>query len=465
MEKKLWGGRFQKATDKKVEAFTESISFDCRLAHHDIIGSIAHATMLGKCGIIDQKDAEKIIEGLASILEDYNSGHMTFDPSAEDIHMNVEKLLFEKIGDVAGKLHTARSRNDQVATDIRLFLKEEAMGVIVGIRRLQRALVEAAEKYADCIMPGFTHMQHAQPVLLGHHLMAHFWMLERDKGRIADCITRFDVLPLGSGALAGTTFPIDREFVADMLGFGAVSENSIDSVSDRDFVCEFLSAASILMVHLSRFAEELIIWNTSEFGFVELDDSVTTGSSIMPQKKNPDVAELVRGKSARVIGDLVSLLTLQKGLPLAYNRDLQEDKEPLFDAVDTLQLSLEVFALMLETAQFNTQRMYDAAGEAFSTATDLADHLVRQGVPFRSAHEQVGSLVAYCVKNAKQLSDLTLDEIRAFAPQAADDAPSLLTVEACVNARSAKGGTALSEVKRQIEKARAILEQRAENQG
>lgn len=457
MSKKLWGGRFSKAMDKAVEAYTESISFDCRLIEHDIRGSIAHAKMLGKCGIIPEDDAKKILSGLGFILDDYLAGKIVFDPSAEDVHMNVEKLLFEKIGEPAGKLHTARSRNDQVCTDIRLFLKAEITRIAGLIESLQGAIVEQAEINSEVILPGYTHLQHAQPVLLGHHLMAYFWMLERDKGRMLDCLKRLDVSPLGSGALAGTTFPIDRQFTADALGFAAVSDNSMDSVADRDFTAEFLAAASILMVHLSRWAEEIIIWNTSEFKFIDLDDSVTTGSSIMPQKKNPDVAELVRGKSARVIGDLMALLTLQKGLPLAYNRDLQEDKEPLFDAVDTVQMSLDVFALMLGTAKFNAQRMHAAAGEAYSTATDLADHLVRAGVPFRTAHEQVGSLVAYCVENKKELFDLTIDEIRRFAPNAGGNVANELTVEASVAARSATGGTALSEVKRQIAKAKEII--------
>ena len=457
MAKALWGGRFSKSMDKIVEAFTESISFDCRLIEHDIRGSIAHAKMLGKCGIIPEDDAKKIVSGLGFILDEALAGTIKYDPSAEDVHMNVEKLLFERIGEPAGKLHTARSRNDQICTDIRLFLKAEIAQTTDLIESLQVAIIDQAEKNAEVIMPGYTHLQHAQPVLLGHHLMAYFWMLERDKGRMLDCLKRVDVLPLGSGALAGTTFPIDREYVAQQLGFASVSDNSMDSVADRDFISEFISAAAIIMTHLSRFSEEFIIWNTSEFKFVELDDSVTTGSSIMPQKKNPDIAELVRGKSARVIGDLVSLLTLQKGLPLAYNRDLQEDKEPLFDAVDTVQMSLQAFTLMLETAKFNKDRMYKAAGEAYSTATDLADHLVRQGVPFRTAHEQVGSLVAYCVENGKELYDLNIEEIHQFAPDAADDVASELTVESSVAARKAYGGTALSEVKRQIEKARGLL--------
>lgn len=457
MTKKLWGGRFSKETNKVVEAFTESISFDCRLIAQDIVGSSAHAAMLGKCGIIPLKDSQKIIKGLAGILDDYQAGKIEFDPSAEDIHMNVEKLLHERIGEPAKKLHTARSRNDQVATDVKLYIRDTIGQITDSLLALQQVIIDQAEAHAKVILPGYTHLQHAQPVLLGHHLMAWFWMMERDKGRFADCSKRLNVLPLGAGALAGTTFPIDRQFVAEALGFDSIADNSMDAVSDRDWASEFLSACAILMTHLSRFSEEFIIWNTSEFGFVELDDSVTTGSSIMPQKKNPDVAELVRGKSARVIGALMSILTLQKGLPLAYNRDLQEDKEQLFDAADTVQLSLKVFALMLGTAKFNVERMHKAAGEAYSTATDLADALVRQGLPFRTAHEQVGSLVAYCIENKKELFDLSLAEIKRFAPDAPDSIESMLTVEASVAARSATGGTALSEVKRQIRKARGIL--------
>ena len=457
MSKKPWSGRFSKPTDKIIEAFTESISFDSQLIEHDIRGSIAHARMLGKCGIIPEADAEKIVQGLQEILDDALAGRVKFDPSAEDVHMNVEKLLFEKIGEPAGKLHTARSRNDQVCLDIRSFLKQATSETIGLLVKLQSVILDKAERHVEAIMPGFTHLQHAQPVTLGHHLMAWFQMLERDKGRLLDCLKRIDVSPLGSGALAGTTLPVDREFTAYELGFAEVSQNSMDSVADRDFISEFLAAAAILMVHLSRFAEEIVIWNTSEFGFIELDDSVTTGSSIMPQKKNPDVAELVRGKSARVIGSLVSLLTLQKGLPLAYNRDLQEDKEPLFDAVDTVQESLRAFALMLETAQFNKERMYSAAKEGFSTATDLAEHLVRRGVPFRTAHEQTGALVAWCIENNKELTDLTIDEIRRFAPEAGDEVLSLLTVESSVEARSVKGGPAPLEVKRQIEDGRRRL--------
>ena len=443
-----------------MEAFTESISFDCRLIAQEIMQSSAHAAMLGKCGIISLDESRKIINGLGAILKDYQAGKIEFDPSAEDIHMNVEKLLYERIGEPARKLHTARSRNDQVACDVRLYLRDATDQISGLIVELQRAIVDQAAANAEVIMPGFTHLQHAQPVLLGHYLMSWFWMLERDKARFADCRKRLNVLVLGAGALAGTTFPIDRQYVADALGFDSVCENSIDAVSDRDWASEFASCSAITMTHLSRFSEELIIWNSSEFGFVELDDSVTTGSSIMPQKKNPDVAELVRGKSARVIGDVMSILTLQKGLPLAYNRDLQEDKEQLFDAVDTVTSSLRVFALMLSTARFDAEKMRTAAGEAFSTATDLADALVRQGVPFRTAHEQVGALVAYCIDNGKTLADLTLDEVRRFAPKAPDDIASMLTVEASVAARTSAGGTAPGEVRRQLRKARRILKKK-----
>jgi argininosuccinate lyase len=452
MSKKLWGGRFSKGTAEMVEAYSESISYDYRLISQDIRGSIAHAKMLGKCGIIPAGDAEKIVNGLESILCDYENDKIVFDRSAEDIHMNVEKLLFEKIGDVAGKLHTARSRNDQVCTDVRLYIMDETDEILALIDDFIKIIVRVADEYKDAILPGYTHMQHGQPVLLGHYLMSYCCMLERDAERFADCRKRVAVLPLGSGALAGTTFAIDRDFVAKELGFLAVSENSIDSVADRDFIAEFLSAASILMVHLSRFAEDTVIWNTSEFGFVTLDDSVTTGSSIMPQKKNPDCAELVRGKAARVIADLMNLLILQKGLPMTYNRDLQEDKEPLFDAVDTVKLSLQVFSLMLDTAVYNVDTMYKRAGEAYSTATDLADALVRCGIPFRSAHAQVGALVAYCVDNNKEFDALTFEEIRKYAPDAPENITELLTVEASVAARKAKGGTAPQNVRDSIEK-------------
>ncbi|MBP5273708.1 MAG: argininosuccinate lyase [Abditibacteriota bacterium] len=441
-----------------MERFSESISYDYRLAEADITGSIAHAEMLGSCGIISKEDSALITEGLRSILKDIKQGKTEFDESAEDIHMNVELLLRERIGEAAGRLHTARSRNDQVATDIRLFLKGAVKETRTNISALQKEIVRLAGENLGAIMPGFTHTQHAQPVLLSHELMAFFWMLQRDKGRFADCLKRFDYLPLGSGALAGTTFPIDRSMVARALGFAGITENSIDSVSDRDFISEFLAAASILMTHLSRFSEEIIFWNSTEFGWAVLDDEVTTGSSIMPQKKNPDAAELVRGKTARVYGALISLLTLQKGLILSYNRDLQEDKEPLFDAIGTINMCLEIFALMLEGIAFNKEKMRSAAAKGFSTATDLADWLVRKNVPFREAHAMVGSLVGYAAAEGKELYELSFEEIRARIPLAEKDILDKLSAESSVNARTAPGGTAPASVKKQIEDAKKLLE-------
>ncbi|MBI2843105.1 MAG: argininosuccinate lyase [Armatimonadetes bacterium] len=458
--KKPWSGRFAKETDKSVEEFTASVHYDLRLFEHDVRGSIAHARMLGKQGIIPAEDAAKIVQGLESLLEDWRAGRIEFDPKAEDVHMNVEKLLAAKIGEPAGRLHTARSRNDQVATDVRMWLKDEIDFLSQLMAEFQHTLVSRAAEHLDTIMPGYTHLQHAQPVLLAHHLLAYFWMIERDKKRLADCRKRVDVLPLGSGALAGTDFPIDREFVAKEIGFSRISENSLDAVSDRDFVTEFLAAAAITMTHLSRFAEELVLWSSREFGFVELDDSVTTGSSIMPQKKNPDAAELTRGKTGRVFGDLVALLTLQKGLPLSYNRDLQEDKEPLFDAVDTLRGALSVFIPMVATAKFKKGRMREALEGDFSTATDLADYLVKTGVPFRQAHEIVGKLVAECISTGRGLEDLSLDDLRKALPQATEDVLRILQPEESVAARSTPGGTARSAVEKQIEAARALIKEK-----
>lgn len=455
--KKLWGGRFFKKTDEAVEKFTASVHFDSRLFEYDVRGSIAHARMLGKQGIIPAEDAEKIVAGLESLITDWQSGRIELDPSAEDVHMNVEKLLVARIGEAAGRLHTARSRNDQVATDIRLWMKDEIDSINSLITQLQQILVITSEHHLDTVLPGCTHLQHAQPVLLAHHLLAYFWMLERDKSRFLDCRRRADVLPLGAGALAGTGFPIDREFVAKELGFSSISENSMDAVADRDFVAEFLAAASITMMHLSRLAEELVIWSTPEFGFVELDDSVTTGSSIMPQKKNPDAAELVRGKTGRVFGGLVAILTMQKGLPLAYNRDLQEDKEPLFDAADTLSGSLIVCAKMIESARFNAERMRMALVRDFSTATDLADYLVRSGMPFRQAHEVVGKLVADCISTGRGLEDISLDELRKLVPNADETVLNLLVPESSVSARSVPGGTSHIAVEKQIESAKKTL--------
>ena len=457
MSEKLWGGRFSKGMDKLMEKFSESISYDFKLATVDITGSIAHAKMLGKCNIISQEDADKIVEGLSAILSDYKEGKIEFDTSLEDIHMNIESILTKRIGAVAGRLHTARSRNDQVATDIRLYLKEETKKIITAILNLQKVFISLAEENIDTIMPGFTHTQHAQPILLSHHLMAYFEMLDRDKSRFKDCIDRFNYLVLGSSALAGTTFPIDRDFVAKELGFFAPTQNSIDSVSDRDFISEFIACASICMTHLSRLAEEIILWNTSEFKWINLDDSVTSGSSIMPQKKNPDAAELVRGKTGRVYGDLMAILTLQKGLPQAYNRDLQEDKEPLFDAIETLSMCLDICSLMLSSATFNKEIMLSAAGESYSTATDIADYLTRGGLPFREAHRRVGELVKYCVSSHKEITDLSYDEIKSICGDVKEDVMNYLSVESSVNSRTVYGGTAKETVLKAINDAKARI--------
>jgi len=454
MSEKLWGGRFSKGMDKLMEKFSESISYDYKLAEVDIKGSIAHAKMLGKCNIIPQEDSDKIVKGLEEILDHYLEGKIEFDTSLEDIHMNVESILTKRIGAVAGRLHTARSRNDQVATDVRFFLRLACDDIIEKINNLQKVFLGLAEENIDIIMPGFTHTQHAQPILLSHQLMAYFEMLGRDKSRFVDCKDRFNYLVLGSSALAGTTFPIDRFFVAKELGFVAPTSNSIDSVSDRDFLSEFLSCASITMTHLSRLCEEIILWNTAEFKWINLDDSVTSGSSIMPQKKNPDAAELVRGKTGRVYGDLMALLTLQKGLPQSYNRDLQEDKEPVFDAIETVSMCLDICSLMLSTATFNKDKMLQAAGEAYSTATDVADYLTRGGLPFREAHRQVGELVAYCVANNKELTDLTFEEIKSICKGANEDVMNYLSVESSVNAREVFGGTAKETVLNAIKEAK-----------
>jgi argininosuccinate lyase len=451
---KLWGGRFAGATDALIELLNNSLAFDARLWRQDIRGSIAHVLMLGATGIIPSGEASEIADGLQALFEDIESGAATLPPAAEDVHTAVEGLLRERIGPVAGKLHTARSRNDQVATDVRLYLRDECIEVDGAIALLQATLLEQAQGHFDTVLPGYTHMQHAQPIVLAHHLLAYFWMLDRDRERFVDASRRINRIPLGAGAMAGTGFPIDREQVRAALGFDTVLENSLDAVSDRDFAIEFLAAASIVMMHLSRLAEEIILWNSPEFGFVELDDSVTTGSSIMPQKKNPDVAELARGKSGRVFGDLVALLTVMKGLPLAYNKDMQEDKEPLFDAVDTLKTVLPAMAKTLATAKFRPVRMRAATLGDFSTATDLADHLVDGGLPFREAHEVVGTIVRYCIENGKSLETLDAAEISSFSPLLASDpsaALSRITVESSVRARRSRGGAAPESVRAQWE--------------
>lgn len=454
---KLWGGRFQKETDRLVEDFHSSISFDQRLYKYDINGSIAHARMLGKAGIISPGEAQNIVRGLEEVLADIEAGRVEFLVGAEDIHMNVEQLLTTKVGEVGKKLHTARSRNDQVALDIRMYIKDEIDQVIVMLRGLQVTLLNLAEKHLDTVMPGYTHLQRAQPVTCAHHLLAYCQMFRRDEDRLADCRCRADVMPLGAGALAGTTFPLDRGYVAEQLGFAAITGNSLDAVSDRDFAVEFTAAASLIMVHLSRFCEEIILWSSAEFAFIELDDAYSTGSSMMPQKKNPDVAELIRGKSGRVFGDLQALLTMLKGLPLAYNKDMQEDKEALFDAVDTVKKCLLVFRPMVETMRIKGDHMAAAARGGFTNATDLADYLARKGVPFREAHEVAGKAVFYCLEQGRTLDQLSLDEYKKFTSLVEDDVYVAISIARCVEARRVLGGPAPEAVAEAITKARQRL--------
>ena len=456
-DKKLWAGRFSEPTDAFVEAFTASVEFDQRLARYDIQGSIAHATMLARQGVLSETERDSIIAGLNRILGKIEAGEFEWSVELEDVHMNVEAALTADIGDAGKKLHTGRSRNDQVATDVRLWLRDELLAIRSELRRLQTALLDLAEREADTILPGFTHLQTAQPITFGHHMMAWFEMLERDHSRLADCGARMNQMPLGAAALAGTTFPIDREHTAQLLGFDGPCRNSLDAVSDRDFAIEFAADASILMMHLSRMSEELIIWSSAQFGFVTLSDSFCTGSSIMPQKKNPDVPELIRGKSGRIFGHLFSLLTLMKSQPLAYNKDNQEDKEPLFDAVDNLKGSLKVFADMMPAITCNAERMRAAALQGFATATDLADYLVRRGVPFRDAHEVVGKSVAYCVRKHCDLADLELGELKQFSDAIGNDVFDYLTLEGSVAARDHIGGTAPNQVRAAIAAARERL--------
>jgi len=452
---KPWAGRFTQPTDKFVEEFTASIDFDQRMYRYDIQGSIAHARMLAKQGIISHDEAQTIMRGLESILADIEAGNFEFSVALEDIHMNIEARLIERIGAVGGKLHTARSRNDQVALDVRLYLRDEVKAVLGWLDALQESLLGQAEQNLNVIMPGYTHLQTAQPVLFAHHMLAYYEMFKRDAGRMADVLGRLNYLPLGAGALAGTTFPIDREFVAEQLGFAGVTRNSLDSVSDRDFALEFCAASSILMMHLSRLSEELILWSSADFAFIELTDAFCTGSSIMPQKKNPDVPELVRGKTGRVYGNLMALLTLMKSLPLAYNKDMQEDKEPLFDTIDTVKGSLKIFADMIRDMRVRAENMRVAAARGFSTATDVADYVVRKGLPFRQAHEVVGKTVRYCIETGKDIPELSLEEFRRFSPLIEADIYEFVTLEASVNARRATGGTAREAVEREIARARA----------
>jgi len=454
---KLWGGRFEKSTDALVEDFHSSIRFDQRLYKQDILGSIAHARMLGSVGVISEDEANQLIKGLTEILEDIQAGNVEFEVGAEDIHMNVEKILTERIGLVGKKIHTGRSRNDQVALDLRLYLREEIDHTKSLTEQLVKTLLHLAEEHLETWMPGYTHLQKAQPITLAHHLMAYVQMLLRDLGRLNDTRKRLNVSPLGSGAMAGTTFPLDREKVALELGFDGVTLNSLDGVSDRDFALEFLAASSILMMHLSRMCEELVLWSSGEFDFISMDDGYSTGSSIMPQKKNPDVAELVRGKTGRVYGDLVALLTAMKGLPLAYNKDMQEDKEPVFDAADTIQKCLLVVEPMLRTMQVHRDTMAWGAKGGFTNATDLADYMAKKGVPFRDAHELVGRIVLHCSKEGVGLEELSLSEYQAMSPIFEEDLFKSIGIEHCVRARKITGGPSPETVAEAIRVSRELL--------
>lgn len=450
MKKKPWSGRFKLSTNALMEKFSSSIAFDKRLYAYDIEGSTAHCRMLEKCGILTSAESKKIVSGLSQVLKEFESGKFKCSDRLEDIHMNIESRLTQLVGPVGGKLHTARSRNDQVCLDIRMYLRAETGEILKEITSLGKTLLDQAKKHISFIVPGYTHMQRAQPILLSHHLLAHVEMLGRDRERFESALKRINIMPLGSAAMAGTNFPIDRKYTAKLLNFPEVTHNSIDAVSDRDFMLEFCSAAAILMMHLSRFCEEIIIWSTSEFDFMELSDAFTTGSSIMPQKKNPDAAELIRGKSGRVYGNLVSLLTMLKGLPLAYNKDMQEDKEPLFDTVDTLKLSLAVFNGMLASARFKQIPIEKMEESGFLTATDMADYLVLRGVPFREAHEITGKAVAFCLGNKKTLAQMTLPELQVISPKFEADIYKFISIPNSVERKNVYGGTASRQVRGQI---------------
>ncbi len=455
---KLWGGRFAKNTASLMDKFNASIEFDQKLYKYDIEGSIAHAKMLSKTNIITEEESKIIIKGLQSILEDIERGKVTFKLELEDVHMNIEKLLIDRIGELGKKLHTARSRNDQVAIDIRLYLREEITNICNLVKNLLSSLIDIAKAHTETIMPGYTHLQRAQPVTLAYHIMAYFQMFKRDYDRLKDCYNRVNMLPLGVGALAGTTYHTDREFLARELGFSSLCENGMDAVSDRDFIIEFISTSAIIMMHLSRFCEELIIWSTSEFGFVEMDDSYSTGSSIMPQKKNPDVAELIRGKTGRIYGNLINILTVMKALPLAYNKDMQEDKPPLFDTVENIKDCLEIFNKMLKTAEFKKENMKKATKKGFMNATDVADYLVKKGLPFRSAHEIVGKMVLYCIERNKTIDDLTQEEFKNFSNVFEEDILQKINIENCVEAKVSKGSTSKKSVLEMIESAESFID-------
>ncbi|WP_165995682.1 argininosuccinate lyase [Bacillus sp. Cs-700] len=447
---KLWGGRFTKETNKLVEEYTASIQYDKELAEEDIEGSLAHVQMLSECGVISSSDMEEIKRGLLIVLENIQNGTFKYDVSQEDIHMNIEKALIDEIGPVGGKLHTGRSRNDQVATDMHMYLMKKVNLFISHIQEVQQAILSQAESHIETVLPGYTHLQRAQPVSFAHHMLAYFWMFERDKERFQDSLKRTSMLPLGAGALAGTTFPIDRHRSAELLGFDAVYPNSMDAVSDRDFIVEFLSNASMLMMHMSRLSEELVIWSSQEFQFIELDDSFCTGSSIMPQKKNPDVPELLRAKTGRVYGNLFSLLTVLKGLPLAYNKDMQEDKEGMFDTAKTLDGALQLLAPMIETMSVKVENMKQAVNEDYSNATDIADYLVNKGMTFRESHEVIGKIVLYGIERKKFLLDLTMEEFKSFTPLFEEDVFDVLKPANVMNARKSYGGTSPEQIAIQI---------------
>jgi argininosuccinate lyase len=458
MAAKLWKGRLREPTHQLVDSFTASIRFDQRLHRYDVEGSIAHCRMLARQGLLSNDEADTLVQGLSEILREIEHGNFAFDDSDEDVHMAIEQRLIEKVGELGGKLHAGRSRNDQVAVDVRLFLRDEIEGTDEDVRQLQESLVKQARDHLGVFMPGFTHLQHAQPVLLSHHLMAYYEMFRRDRQRLASCMERVNVSPLGSAALAGTALPIDRAVTSELLGFPEISRNSIDAVSDRDFVIEFVAAAALIIMHLSRMCEEIVLWSSTEFGYLEIAETFCTGSSIMPQKKNPDVPELVRGKSGRVFGHLLGLLTMMKGLPLSYNRDLQEDKEALFDTVDTVRQSVRIMARLWEHITVNRQRLESMAGVGYTVATDVADYLVNRGMTFRQAHQTVGKVVQHCLEKGKELPDLTLTQFRGFSKLFSEDIFAVLDVEHSVNSRVCAGGTALERVREAIECAEGELE-------
>ena len=454
---KLWGGRFEKSTDKKVDDFNSSIRFDSRMYKQDILGSIAHTKMLGKQNIIPIEDAEKITVALRELLSDIEAGKVEFETDSEDIHMNIEKLLTEKLGEAGKRVHTGRSRNDQVALDIRMYLKDEIEEIKTILLNLEKCIKNIAKENLDTIMPGYTHLQRAQPITFAHHMMAYFEMIKRDILRLDDCYKRTDIMPLGSGALASTTYPLDRDYVAKELNFSKISNNSLDAVSDRDFVLELAFCLSTTMMHISRLSEEIILWSSTEFSFITLDDGYSTGSSIMPQKKNPDVAELARGKTGRVYGNLMSLLTVMKSLPLAYNKDMQEDKEPIFDSIDTIKMCIPVFTDMLATMAVNKDNMYKAAGKGFTNATDIADYLVKKGIAFRDAHEIIGKMVLHCTKNNISIEELKIEELKSFSPLIGDDVYEEISLEKCVSARNITGGPARETVSNNIKEGEEFI--------